>query len=816
MLVTEGLFMKNNAYKNDIVNLPLKKRISLLSGKGNWQTHEIVKYNIPSITMNDGPAGLRKPVEALEEKQSKDIQNNTFVATCFPSAALNACSWDPSLMEEFGKAIAGECKANNTNVILAPGINIKRNPLGGRNFEYLSEDPILSAKMASSFVNGCQNEGVGTCVKHFALNNQETRRFTYTAEVDSRAMHELYLKPFELVVKESNPWMIMASYNLINGFHATSNSYLLKDVLKNDWKYDGVVVSDWGAVDKIVESHKNGLDLEMPCFDYKDRNKVLFKAVKHHQLPMSDVRDSASRILKLVDRCSKTKMGELADLKKNHELAIKMAEKSIVLTQNDGILPLQNYDDVCVIGAFADKKRIQAGGSSHVETTNAPSFLEVINKGRETPVPYEPGYSLTKVTDDAQKALNFDACDLASTHKRVILFLGVPETDESEGYDKGSMRLPTEQYTLFENISAINENIVVVLCSGSPVELSTISHAKALLITYLPGEGGYEALSNIILGEVNPSGKLAESWPIRYLDVPSSTFFPGNNDFSLYKESIFVGYRYYLTAQKKVQFPFGYGISYTRYDYKNIAVTNGVLEEGKQITVTCDVINMGGRNGEEVVQLYVSPLNSELYQPKRVLKAFNKVAIKAWAGKSVKLTLDYEDFAVWSMEKNRFVVEDGDYLLEIGSSCEDIRLNVKIHVKSDFKAKSDNFHLPNYYNLTSKRPFALVDDEFAYLLGRDYVNDLPNRSNKVTINSTFGEIADTKVGKIIIKEFKKRFATQAINDEGMEKMLSSLMETPIRCACMGGVTDKQALAIVALANHKYLHVLHELWFGRRK
>ncbi len=807
---------KKSKCKNDIVNLPLKKRISLLSGKGNWQTNEISKYGIPSITMNDGPAGLRKPAETPEEKAREDIQNETFLATCFPSAALNACSWDPSLMEEFGKAIANECKAHNTNVILAPGVNIKRNPLCGRNFEYFSEDPLLSGKMASGFINGCQSEGVGTCLKHYALNNQETRRFTYTAEVDARALHELYLKPFEIAISESNPWMVMASYNLINGFHGTSNSYLLKDILKGEWKYEGVVVSDWGAVDKIIDSHKNGLDLEMPCFDSKERNKVLFKAVKRHQLPMSDVRDSASRILNLVDRCSKTKMGENANTEANHALAIKMAEKSIVLTQNDGILPLANYDDVCVIGAFANQPRIQAGGSSHVETKNSLSFLEVINKGRTTPVPYEPGYSLDEINDDAKKAMNFDACDLASTHKKVILFLGVPEIDESEGYDKENMRLPIEQYTLFENVSAINDNVIVVLCSGSPVELSAISHAKALLITYLYGEGGSEALSNIILGEVNPSGKLAESWPIHYLDVPSSTFFPGNNDFSLYKESIFVGYRYYLTAEKKVQFPFGYGISYTKYDYKNLDVSLKNIEEGKEITVSFDIINMGGRNGEEIAQLYISPLDSQMYQPKRVLKAFNKTFIKAWAGKNVKMNISYDDFAVWSTERNCFMVEDGDYLIEIGSSSEDIRLSAKINVKSQFKAKSETFHLPNYYNVAQKRPFSLVDDEFTYLLGRDYVNDLPNKDKKITVNSTFGEIADTKIGKIIIKEFRKRFATQAINEKGMEKMISSLMETPIRCAGMGGISDKQALALVALANHKYLTAIYELWFGRRK
>ena len=805
---------KNN--KSSKHNIPLKKRITLLSGNGWWETNAIPKSNVPSICMNDGPAGLRKPLNKDETANPKDVGgNNTYKATCFPSAALNACSWDPSLMESFGKAIANECKARKTNIILAPGVNIKRNPLGGRNFEYLSEDPLLAGVMASSFIKGSQDNGVGACLKHFALNEQETRRFTYTAEVDDRAMHEIYLKPFEIAVKESNPWMIMASYNRINGTYACNNKYLLTDLLKGDWNYDGVVVSDWGAVNEVVESHKNGLDLEMPCFDCKSRNKVIYKAIRRGQLPIGTFNDSANRILRLIDRVKDTPSEE-GNYEKNHELAVKMAEKSIVLAKNESVLPLRDYDDVCVIGELAAKPRYQAGGSSHVESKNEISFLDVINKGREKPVPYEQGYSLSKVSEDAETAMNFDACDLASTHKKVILFLGLSESDEAEGYDKTSMRLPSNQYSLFENIMALNNNVIVVLTSGSPVELSSIENAKAILITYLPGEGGYEALSNIILGKVDPSGKLAETWPLRYLDVPSSSFFPGNNDFSLYKESIFVGYRYYLTAGVKVQFPFGYGLSYTRFKYSNLDISAKTLSDGRKLNISLDVENIGGRNGEEVVELYISALNSSTFREKRALKAFAKVGVKAETSSKVKFTLKYEDFAIWSKDKKAFVVEDGDYLIEVGSSSEDIKLSSKIHVISNFHCVDETFKLPNYYALSPKRPFNLVDDEFAYLLGRDYINDLPNKKSKITINSCFGEIADTRIGKTCINIFKKRFAEEFKDEVRMENELRALMNTPIRQIALAGMSEKYALALVSLSNGSLIGAIHNLIRGKRK
>lgn len=796
-------------------SIPLKKKITLLSGNGWWQTHAIPKYDVPPIKMNDGPAGLRKPLENGETPEGEVGGNNTYKATCFPSLALCACSWDESLMEEFGQAMANECKAREVNVILSPGVNIKRNPLGGRNFEYLSEDPYLSGKMASAFISSCQNEGVGTCLKHFAMNEQETRRFTYTAEVDDRAFHEIYLKPFEMVVKEANPWMVMASYNRINGVYSCNNKYLLQDLLKGEWNYDGVVVSDWGAVNEVIESHKNGMDLEMPCFDSKSRNKVLYKAIKKGKLPIKTFNDSTHRILSLVDKAKKLKK-EDARYEENHKFAVKMAEHSIVLAQNENMLPLHDYDDVCVIGELARSPRYQAGGSSHVEMMNPKSFLEVVNEGRKTPIPFEPGYSLSKTSEENEAAMNFDACDLASTHKKVILFLGTREFDEAEGYDKETMRLPNEQYRLFEDIYAINPNIIVVISSGSPIEISSLNKAKAILITYLPGEGGYEALSNIILGLADPSGRLAESWPMRYLDVPSSTFFPGNNDFSLYKESIFVGYRYYLTAGLKVQYPFGYGLSYTRFKYSDLVVSNKTLNDGKRLSVSFNIENAGGRNGEETAQVYISCLNSKTFREKRALKAFKKVSINAESSKPVKLFLNYEDFSIWSIEKKQFVVEDGDYLIEVGSSSEDIKLQAKVHVSSNYVATDETFKIPNYYSVSAKRPFSLVDDEFAYLLGRDYVDDLPNKNSKIDLNSNFGEIADTNVGRTLISAFKKKFAEEYQGDERMERELKALMNTPIRFVCLADLSDRYAMALVAFANGRLLKAIHDFVAGKRK
>lgn len=786
-----------------------RKKALLFSGDGRWRTHALPEAGIAAITMNDGPLGLRKPVEG--DADAKAVQNGTYLATCFPSPATMACSWDVDAEAKEGEAIAQECLTHGTNMILAPGVNLKRNPLGGRNFEYLSEDPYLSGKMAAAFIQACQKEGVGTCLKHFVCNEQEYRRFVYTAEVDPRALHELYLKPFEIAIKEANPWAVMTAYNRLNGTYCSENPYLLKEVLRGQWHYDGVVMSDWGAVESPLNAHQNGLDLEMPCYYGKERAHVYAKAIKRGRFPSKDAEESLKRLVLLSERCHQKTETKPIDFTKQHEVAVALAERSIVLADNDGILPLSSYDDVCVIGKYAESPRFQAGGSSHVETNHAPSFLDVINEGREIPVPYEPGYSLEEdVGSEMEAALQFDAMDLATNHDKVILFLGVPKWQESEGYNRPSLRLPEAQYNLFESIYEQNHNIIVVLLSGGPVELSQIAKARAILLPYLPGEGGMEALHHILLGQVNPSGKLAETWPLRYLDVPSANFYPGNNDFSLYQESVYVGYRYYCSVSKPVQYPFGYGLSYTTYEYSNLQVGSEKFEEGKILPVTLTVTNRGTRDGEEIVELYLSPDQPKAYRPKRELKAFQKVFLKAGESKTVKFSLSFTDFAHWSIEAKDYRVESGQYTIEVGSSCEDLPLSHAVEVLGNEEGDSERFMLPSYYAPNAKRPFALAEEEFEALMGHSYLDDLPDRSDRVSVNTTLGEIKNTSFGK---RQYKKLNLDALPTEKRCVWEMNLFDPIPLRCAIPN---EKKLLAFVARSNHRPLTALWLRMHGKRK
>lgn len=813
---------KEKKLKNPI-EAPYKKKVQLLQGDGFWHTFPLEGYDLPAISMNDGPAGLRKELEGetptFPDEVSKEPMVATYKATCFPSPALNACSFDPELMRRFGNALADECLRHNVNAILAPGVNIKRNPLGGRNFEYLSEDPYLSGKMASGFIKGAQEKGVASTIKHFVCNEQEYHRFTYTATVDERALREIYLKPFEIAIKESNPWMLMCCYNRINGAYGADNRYLLTDVLKREWHYDGVVVSDWGAVNDIVASHHNGLDVEMPCKEDKSRIKTLMHALKKKELDKADVDDTIDRLHLLSKRVNENKVVSSFDRRSNHDLTVEMASKSIVLAQNNKILPLKNLDDVCLIGALAEKPRFQAGGSSHVEMFESKTYLDIFSEGLEAPIAYEPGYPMRRATDGEKKALALDAVDLASTHKKVILFLGVPEGLESEGYDKDSIRLPEEQYDLFEKIHSINKNIIVVLCSGGPVELSSIEDASAILITYLCGEGGPEALKKIILGEVNPSGKLAESWPLHYIDVPSAAFYPGNDDFSLYKESIYVGYRYYLTAGKEVRFPFGYGLSYTNFEYSNPKTNVKELDIGKTLEVSFSVSNVGKLDGEEISQVYVSQINPTIYRPRRELKRFSKTLVKVGKSSKVKISLPYGSFAYYENDKKAWVVDDGDYLIEIGSSCEDIKLSIQIHVYSEYHAKSKRYDYPSFYSFGPKKPFSISDQEFEMLLGRQYVNDLPNRKKgKFTMNSTFRDLQEKWIGRLIANAYKKATDYDKKDPKEAEKDFDAFLNYPLRSGNMASVIkERYILSMIALANGNPIKsILSLMGVARRK
>jgi beta-glucosidase len=801
--------------KTIVKKLNLKQKVHLLYGDGDWHTFGVKKAGIKPLEMHDGPLGLRKP-NGSAVPDNGELVGGSVPATCFPAPCLTACSWDPDLLNKMGVNVAKECLAQQTDIILAPGANIKRNPLCGRNFEYLSEDPLLAGKMAAGYIEGVQSQGVGVSLKHFAANNQEYRRFNYSAEVDMRALHEIYLRPFEIAIKDANPWTVMCSYNRINGVYSSDNDWLLKDVLRDEWGYTGVVMSDWGATFNPILSHNHGLDLEMPC--HIKRDKALVKAAKQGKLKMEAVNDEALHMvtlnLRLQDRLDSKQAFNLGI---SHQSALKVAEESIVLAKNCGdILPLNNLDDVCLIGALSKKFRYQGAGSSQVVPTNLVTLFGALNAGRDVgkEVKYEPGYPLT--LKENAKALLLSALDLASTHSKVILCLGLPEGFETEGYDRHDMRLPEEQYALVDALTSVNKNIIVVFLGGAPVEMPFADKVQAVVIAYLPGEAGGDAIKNVLLGKVNPSGKLAETWPLHYVDVPSHDFYSGTGDVAPYKESIFVGYRYYCSANRPVLFPFGHGLSYTKFSYSDFKLSKDDLKVDGSLKVSVKVANTGKIDGAETVQLYLSARNGKTYKSLRELKGFTKVDLEAGKSKTIIFTLPYSAFAHYDVTGERFQVEAGQYLIEIGASCLDIRLSGFVEVASPYQAMDKRSLLPSYYNLTREGAFRVSDDEFERILGHNLPIQHDRHRRPFTLNSTLEEISGTFIGKKIKKQIVKRCYSAEKSERENNDVVAMMLDSPIRMAGMIGLGEKTILAFVALANGKPLKALFELQFGHRK
>jgi beta-glucosidase len=799
-----------------VKKLSLKQKTKLLYGAGDWATNPIKKKSIRSISMHDGPSGLRIP------QPNKNPENGEFVgdsipSTCYPAPCLTACSWDPELLKEMGQSLGRECVEQKTDIILAPGVNIKRNPLCGRNFEYLSEDPLLAGKMAAGFITGVQSQGVGVSLKHFACNNQEYRRFNYSAEVDQRALREIYLKPFEIAIKEANPWTVMCSYNKINGVYSSDNDWLLKDVLRKEWGYDGVVMSDWGATVSPIDSHNHGLDLEMPC--HEKRASRLARAVKRGKLKSAAVDEEALHMVTLNLRCQNHPVFKDAfNLGMGHQTALKVAEKSIVLAKNCGdILPLANFDDVCLIGALAKQFRYQGGGSSHVNPGHLVTLYDAMNEGRAPgkEVKFEPGYSLGG--NESEKLLRLNAVDLASSHKNVVVCLGLPEVYESEGYDRHDMRLPEEQYALVDSLLAVNSNLIVVLLCGSPVELPFLEKVPAVIIAYLSGEGGGKAISEILLGSVNPSGKLAETWPLHYLDVPNKDFYPGSAELSQYRESIFVGYRFYCTANKNVLFPFGHGLSYSEFKYSDFELSKEQLKSGSSLKVSLKVTNAGKLDGDEVVELYVSPQNNKIFKPVRELRAFVKVSLGSKKSKAINFTLPYSAFSYFDPSTGEDEVENGQYLIEIGASCGDIRLSGLVEVVSSFVGIDRRSSFPSYYNVGREYGFTRTsDEELTRLAGRPLSLERDGHRRPYTMNSTLEEISDTFIGRKIKKNIEKMSYSPKKTEQQNQDYLRMMMDSPIRMAGMAGLTEKKCLALLAMANGHLFGAFFALLFGHRK
>lgn len=658
-----------------IKSLTLEEKASMLSGGDYWLTREMPEKGVPVMMMADGPHGLRKQEAEVDMLGI----NESVPATCFPSAACICNSWDEMLIQKIGEAIGEECQAEQIGLLLGPGNNIKRSPLCGRNFEYFSEDPYLSGKMAAGHIKGVQNKGVGTSLKHFAANSQETYRMSVDSVVDERTLREIYLTGFEIAVKEGKPWTIMGAYNRINGNFCCENYHLLQEILRDEWGFDGVVISDWGGVNDQAAATGRGFDLRMPYLNEEESEKIV-KAVKKGQLEESSVNTALGRILKMILTAEDNKRTDVTvDKEKHHLLAETAAADSMVLLKNDNqVLPLKKEDKVAFIGPFAEHIRYQGGGSSHINATflhTVPQVLKIRNVINEWS--YAEGFPLNREEND--DAMEEEALKMAERSDKIVLFLGLPDGWESEGFDRKQMSLPDNQNKLFEKLAETGKPVTVIIFSGAPVELPWIEKAAGLITAYTAGQAVSEALVDILTGTVNPSGKLAETWPVKQMDVPCALNYPQKKT-AVYEEGIYVGYRYYEKKQMPVCFPFGCGISYTEFVYSNLQVEKDDFVDTEKVIVSVDVENIGKRSGKEIVQLYVSEKRPEVSRPVMELKGFSKVPLAAGEKKTVTFVMDKRSFAYYQIELGDWYVKSGEFDLLIGASSKDIRLRKTVHV----------------------------------------------------------------------------------------------------------------------------------------
>lgn len=663
--------------KELVKQMTVEEKAGLCSGQDFWHTKAVERLGIPAIMVSDGPHGLRK-----QDQEADHLGiNESIKAVCFPAGCALAASFDRGMTTRLGEALGVECQAENVAVILGPAVNIKRSPLCGRNFEYYSEDPYLASEIAASHIKGVQSKNVGTSIKHFLANNQEHRRMSSSSEMDERTAREIYLAAFEGAVKQSGPWTVMCSYNRINGTYACENKKYLTDILRDEWGFDGFVVSDWGAVNDRVESLKAGLELEMPS-SFGINDKKITEAVKSGRLSEECLDEAAERVLNIVYKFVENRdENAVFDREADHKLSKEIAAECMVLLKNDNILPLDEKADTVFIGAFAKKPRYQGGGSSHINSFKVESALDA-SAGMEH-ITYAPGFITEEdVVDDA---LIQEAVEAAKKAETAVVFAGLPDSFESEGFDRRHMRLPDCQNELIRQVAAVNPNTVVVLHNGSPVEMPWIQDVKAVLEAYLGGQAVGAATVDILFGKANPCGRLAETFPLRLEDNPSYLYYLGEGDKVEYREGVFVGYRYYDKKKMDVLFPFGHGLSYTTFTYGNLRLDKDSMKDNEILSVSVDVTNTGTMKGKEVVQLYVSPLNSSIIRPVRELKGFDKVELKPGETKTVHFELEKRAFAYYDMEAGDWAVESTDYEIQIGKSSRDIAEAAKVHVESTEK-----------------------------------------------------------------------------------------------------------------------------------
>ena len=751
--------------KELIRQMTLEEKAGLCSGADFWNTMGIERLGIPSVMMTDGPHGLRKQEGAADHLGL----NKSVNAVCFPAACATASSFDVELMECMGQILGDECQAENVGMLLGPAVNIKRSPLCGRNFEYMSEDPYLTGKMASAYIRGVQSKGIGTSMKHFAANNQETDRMQISSEVSERAFREIYLPAFEEAVKKAQPKTVMCSYNKINGVFSSENKKLLTDILRDEWGFEGYVVSDWGAVNDRVKGLKAGLDLEMPGSGGYNTRKII-QAVENGELEEEILDRTVERILKVVFSYTDNRKAETVfDREKDHKAAADIETECAVLLENRGVLPLKKEQKVVYIGEFAKKPRYQGGGSSHINTDSVVSALETaVRKGRA--VEYVKGFSSERdeMTEEDLK----QACEAAAGADVVVIFAGLPDSFESEGYDRKHLGMPNCQNALIEAVAEAQPNTIVVLHNGAPIEMPWLGKVKAVLEAYLGGQAVGGAVVNVLYGNANPSGRLAETFPLRIQDTPCYLNYGGEHDKSVYSEGVFVGYRYYTSKEMEVLFPFGYGLSYTTFSYGNLTVDKKEFKESEKLLVSVDVTNTGACTGKEVVQLYVAPKGGTIIRPVRELKAFEKTELAPGETKTVTFELDSRAYAYWNTEIHDWHVETGAYEIQICRNAQEVLLSEEVQVESETV-------LPKVY----------------------------------TLNSTMGEIMADPKGKAILEQAMGEMEgmdgesteEQMQDDSGVinDEMMAAMMEAmPLRqmLSFVPGVTKEALNQLVAALN----------------
>ncbi len=654
--------------------MTLEEKCSLLSGADFWHTKAVERLGIPAMMMSDGPHGLRK------QDQTGDHLgiNDSIKAVCFPTACATAASFDREAVRAIGREIGAACQHEDLGVILGPAVNIKRSPLCGRNFEYFSEDPYLAGEMAVSLIDGVQSQGVGTSIKHFAANSQEHRRMSSDSVIDERTLREIYFPAFEQAVKRAKPWTVMCSYNKLNGTHASQNRELLTGVLREDWGFDGLVMSDWGAVSDRVAGVPAGLDLEMPSSGGSNDRRVL-QAVREGRLSEEAVDVAAGRVLQMVDRYLTSRRPDTPwDMEAQHALARRIAAECMVLLKNeDDMLPLHEGEKLAVIGRFAAHPRFQGGGSSHINSFRVESLMDAL-QGMPG-ITYAQGYDVK--SEEPDEALIAEAVEAAAHADKAVIVAGLPDSFESEGYDRTHIRMPRCQVELIERVAKANPNVVVVLYNGSPVEMPWLHCAKAVIEGYLGGQAVGGATKDVLFGTVNPCGCLPESFPIKLEDNPSYLTYGGEGDVAVYAEGVFVGYRYYDKKKMDVLFPFGHGLSYTTFAYANLRLSADRIRDTDALTVSVDVTNTGKRAGKTVVQLYVGDKECEVFRPVRELKDFAKISLEPGETKTVTFTLEKRAFAYWNVKLHDWFVESGAFTVEIGRSSRDIALSSEVYVE---------------------------------------------------------------------------------------------------------------------------------------